>query len=121
MVLSPEGLVADITGIWPLVRVRPLVDQEVVGFGKVAAAELADKLFLCLGRQSASAGLWGREFVNIQEGYEACWSRVVRRSLCCCTGHAQVFGLQMVLLGGCSCQVGKVKAGLVLGDLQQSH
>ena len=57
VVLSSEGLVADITGIWPLVRVCPLMDQKVVGFGKMAATELADKLFLGLGGQSASAGL----------------------------------------------------------------
>jgi len=27
----------------------------------------------------------------------------------------------MILLSGCSCQIGKVKAGFVLGALQQSH
>ncbi len=57
VVLSSEGLVTDITGIWPLVRVCPLVDQQVVRFGKMAATELADKLFLGLRGQSASAGL----------------------------------------------------------------
>lgn len=57
VVLSSEGFVADVTGIWPLVSVRPLMDQKVVGFGKMATAELADKLFLGFGRQSASAGL----------------------------------------------------------------
>jgi len=80
VVLSPEGLVADITGIRPLVRVRPLVDQKVVGFGKMAAAELADKFFLGLGRQSAPAGLALRrgQFGNIQEAGEAGGSRVMR-------------------------------------------
>lgn len=48
VVLSSESLVADITGIWPLICVRPLVDQKIVGFGKMAATELADKLFLGL-------------------------------------------------------------------------
>lgn len=57
VVLSSEGLVADITGVWPLIRVRPLMDQKVVGFGKMAATELADKLFLGLRGQSASARL----------------------------------------------------------------
>lgn len=57
VVLPSEGLVADITGIRPLICVRPLMDQKVVGLGKMAATELADKLFLGLGRQSASARL----------------------------------------------------------------
>lgn len=57
VVLSSESLVADITGIWPLICVRPLMDQQVVGFGKMAAAELANKLFLGLRGQPASAGL----------------------------------------------------------------
>ena len=80
VVLSSEGFVADVTGIRPLVRVRPLVDQQVVGFGKMAATELADKLFLGLGRQSASAGLALRrgEFGHIQEASQAGCGRVVR-------------------------------------------
>lgn len=57
VVLPSEGFVADITGVWSLVCVRPLMDQKVVGFGKMAATELADKLFFGLGGQSASAGL----------------------------------------------------------------
>lgn len=73
VVLSSEGFVADITGIWPLVRVRPLVDQKVVGFGKMAAAELADKLFLGFRGQSTSAGLAlrGGQFRHIQETSQA--------------------------------------------------
>ncbi len=57
MVLPSESFMADITGIGPLVCVCPLMDQKVVGFGKMAATELADKLFLGLRGQSASAGL----------------------------------------------------------------
>jgi len=57
VVLSSEGLVADITRVRPLICMRPLVDQKVVGFGKMSATELADKFLLGLGGQSASAGL----------------------------------------------------------------
>ena len=73
VVLSSKGFVADITGVWPLIRVRPLMDQKVVGFGKMAATELADKLFLGLGGQSASAGLalGGGELGHIQEASQA--------------------------------------------------
>lgn len=46
VVLSPEGLAADLTWVRPLVRVCPLVDQQVVGLAKVTAAIFADKLFL---------------------------------------------------------------------------
>ena len=37
---------ADITGVGPLVGVRPLVDQEVVGLGELSLAVLADVLLL---------------------------------------------------------------------------
>lgn len=57
MVLPPEGLVADIAGVGPLVRVRALVDQQVVGLGEMPAAELAHKLLLGLGGQPAAGRL----------------------------------------------------------------
>lgn len=57
VVLPPEGLVADVTRVRPLVRVGPLVDEQVVGFGKVSAAELADKLFFRFRGQPPSGGL----------------------------------------------------------------
>ena len=50
MILSAECLAADVARIWPLVRVRSLVDQQVVGLGELAVAELADKLLLGAGR-----------------------------------------------------------------------
>lgn len=57
MVLSSEGLVADITSVRPFISVRPFMDQKVIGFGKMASTELANKLFFGLGGLSASAGL----------------------------------------------------------------
>lgn len=54
VVLSPEGLVADVAGVGPLVGVCALVDQQVVGFGEVSPAEPADELLLALGRESAA-------------------------------------------------------------------
>lgn len=49
MVLPPEGLSANVTGVWPFVGVGPLVDQEVVTFGELAVAILANELFLRSG------------------------------------------------------------------------
>lgn len=45
VILSPERLAADITGIGPLVRVCPLVDEQIVRLGELSIAELADELF----------------------------------------------------------------------------
>ena len=41
VVLPPERLAADVAGVGPLVRVGPLVDQQVVGLGEVALTILA--------------------------------------------------------------------------------
>ena len=49
VVLSPEGLVADITGVRPLIGVSALVDQQVVGLGELPLAELADEPLLWPG------------------------------------------------------------------------
>lgn len=57
MILPPEGLVADVARVRPLVCVRALVDQQIVRLGKMAAAELAHKLLLGFGRQPPSARL----------------------------------------------------------------
>jgi hypothetical protein len=44
MVLPPERLAANVAGEGPLVRVRPLVDEQVVGLCELPVAELADEL-----------------------------------------------------------------------------
>ena len=46
VVLPPEGLAADVARVGPLVRVRPLVYEQVVALGELAVAELADELLL---------------------------------------------------------------------------
>ena len=46
MVLSPEGLVADVAREGAFVGVCPLVNQQVVGLGELALAVLADELLL---------------------------------------------------------------------------
>lgn len=56
MVLSPESLVTNIACVWPLVRVGPLMDEEIVGLGEMPATELANKLLFSLGRKSAPGG-----------------------------------------------------------------
>lgn len=53
MVLSSESLVANITGVGPLVCVGPLVDEEVVGLCEMSAAELANKFLFSLGWEPA--------------------------------------------------------------------
>lgn len=49
MVLTSECLAADVTRVWTLVGVRSLVNEEVVGFGELAIAILADELLLWTG------------------------------------------------------------------------
>lgn len=73
VILSSESLVADVTRVRPLVCVCPLVDQEVVGFGKMSATKFANKLLLGLGRQSATAGLAlrRRQLGNVQQAAQA--------------------------------------------------
>ena len=46
MVLSPEALAADVAGVGSLVRVGPLVDEQVVRLGEVSATEPTDVLLL---------------------------------------------------------------------------
>lgn len=57
VVLPPEGLVADVARVGSLVRVGPLVDQEVVGFGEMSSTELTDKFLFGLGGQPAARWL----------------------------------------------------------------
>lgn len=47
VVLPPEGLAAHVAREGALVRVRALVDEEVVGLGEVALAEAAHELLFC--------------------------------------------------------------------------
>lgn len=46
MILSTKGLSTNVTRVGTLVSVRSLVNQQVVGFGKLTIAIFADKLFL---------------------------------------------------------------------------
>ena len=46
MILPTESLAANVAGVGPLVRVRSLVDEEVVALGELAVTELADELLL---------------------------------------------------------------------------
>uniref|UniRef100_A0A2M4DL90 Putative secreted protein n=1 Tax=Anopheles darlingi TaxID=43151 RepID=A0A2M4DL90_ANODA len=49
MILPPERLPADITRVRPLIGVRTLVDEQIVGFGKLPITVLADELLLWTG------------------------------------------------------------------------
>ena len=53
MVLPPEGLVADVAGVGPLVRVRALVDLQGAGRGEVLPTGVAVVL---LGRAAGGRG-----------------------------------------------------------------
>ncbi len=55
MVLPAEGFVANVTRVGPLVRVRSLVDQQVIGLGEASLAELADKVLFRSIRGAALA------------------------------------------------------------------
>lgn len=49
MILSPESLSANVARVRPLIGVRALVDEQIVGFRELAVAELADELLLGAG------------------------------------------------------------------------
>ena len=101
VILPPESLVADVTSVRPLVGVGPLVDEQVVGFGKVSAAKLADKLFFRFGGQPPSGGLSVRsQFTEAGDGAPQARAQL-----------AQVCYLRGILLRGGHGQVGKVKTG----------
>ena len=55
MILTAEGFAANVARVGPLVRVRPLVDEQIVGFGELAVAELADELLLGAGSAAGPA------------------------------------------------------------------
>jgi hypothetical protein len=55
MILSAEGLSANVARVGPLVGVGPLVDEQIVGLGELAVAELADELLLGAGSAAGSA------------------------------------------------------------------
>lgn len=94
----------DVTRVRPLIRVGPLVDEQVVGFGKVSAAKLADKLFFRFGGQPPSGGLSVRsQFTEPRHG-----ATQPRAQL------GQVSHFRGILLRGGHRQVGKVKTGPVL-------
>ena len=46
VVLPPKGLATHITGKWPLIRMGPLMDEQVVGLSELPVAELANEPFL---------------------------------------------------------------------------
>lgn len=99
MVLSSESLVANITGIGPLVCVGPLVDEEVVGLGEMPAAELANKFLFSLGWEPAPGGFSVRgQLAQLGDG---CQLRQIR-------------SFRRVLLSGSEGQVGEVKPRPVL-------
>lgn len=50
VVLSSEGLVANVTCVGSFIGVGSFVDQKVVGLGEVPATEFTHKLLLGFGR-----------------------------------------------------------------------
>lgn len=113
MVLSPEGLLADVTCIRPLVCVCTLMDQQVVWFGEMPATKLTHKLLLGLGWQSPSTGLpLGRsQLCHIQKTTQ--WACVRMASTC----NSQILRLNWLLLSCSSSQVGKIEPRLTFGFL----
>lgn len=104
VILPPKCLVADVTRVWPLVRVGSLVNEQIVGFGKVSAAKLADKLLFRFGGQSPPGGLSVRsQFTEAREGAAQPGAQL-----------AQLSHFRGIFLRGGHRQVGKVKTGPVL-------
>ena len=62
VVLSSEGLLADVATEGSFVRVRSLVNEEIVAFRESAIAIFADELFLRPRRSSSSRSLFQRRF-----------------------------------------------------------
>lgn len=55
MILPSESLAANVTGIRPLIRMRPFMNQQIVRFRKLSITKFTDKLFLrpgCPSRRS---------------------------------------------------------------------
>ena len=79
MILPPESLAANVARVRPLVRVRSLVDQQIVRLGELPVAELADELFLRPGRSSRRSQqppvqvLMGQRATRRVEGRRSSW------------------------------------------------
>lgn len=58
MILTTEGLAANVAAVWALVGVRSLVDQEIVRFGELTIAILADELLLWTRSSRAGDFQW---------------------------------------------------------------
>ena len=69
MVLSAESFAANITRVGPLIRVCPLVDEEVVTLGEVTVAIFTDELLLW-PRGAARASEQPRVISWVQRGGE---------------------------------------------------
>lgn len=68
MVLSAKSLSTNITAVWPLISVCPLMDQEVVRLGELPVTELTDELLLWpAGGPSGASSSWGLHPVRWQE------------------------------------------------------
>ena len=61
MVLSPESLAADITGVGPLISVGPLMDHDIVRLGELSVTKLADESLLW----SRGPGLGGMRMIGM--------------------------------------------------------
>ncbi len=64
MVLPAKGFIADITGVGPLVGVRPLVNQQIVGLGEAPLAEATDELLLGAAADAIDARQLAAEVVG---------------------------------------------------------
>lgn len=67
MVLSAKSLSTDITAVWPLISVCPLMDQEVVRLGELSVTELTDELLLWPAGGPGASPSWGFHSVRWQE------------------------------------------------------
>lgn len=64
VVLPSKSLIADITSVRPLVGVRPLVNEEIVGLGEATLTEATDELFFRTTRDAIHASQLTAEVVG---------------------------------------------------------
>ena len=115
MILSTEGLSANVARVRPLVRVRAFVNEQIVGLCKLAVAELADELLLGTGCAAGSTEesrivltrVEGRHVACSQPGPHEQWNAVrvlqaegILGSVCARSGRLGTFLLWLFRGGG---------------------
>jgi len=68
MILPPKSFPANVTGIGPLIRVRSLMDKQIVTFGEMAMTVFANELLLWSRRAAGFCGGSSGISISIDSG-----------------------------------------------------